>query len=299
MSFAVPCILVGIMYVLLTLFVLPKLIEKEEGPNTKSQIIHSFQNALVRNYNLIILGNSGTYRGINPDIINIPSYNFSHDNDTYNQLYYKLIWLEQKNKKFKYLVLGVDYFQFSFISDTRNYLYSPLFDIRYSEDYPEQNCWEEFIARTNVFNFKRVGYLLNVFKKKQNLIFQKENGQYIRPPKETKDMKTIVSINRLPIQEKYFKMILDNCSKNEIEVFLCMLPVRKKVLTNYKESEIKEFNDFICSYINNGVHFLNYSFQDGWNPEDYTDMIHLNAKAADRFSEQLNDTINKIANRNN
>lgn len=292
----IPCFIVGAIYSIITLFFLPNLIEKEEGPSVEKLIHQSFKNASSKNYDLLILGNSGTYRGINPDILSIPSYNFSHDNDTYNQIYYKLVWLKRKNKKFKYLILGIDYFQFSYISDTRNYLYSPLFDVAYSKDYPIKNFMQLFFDRTNIKDMKRLKYLKNIFTDKKEAIFQKENGQYIRPDKFAKERKFYTSIKRLPIQEKYFKLILDICSKDSIEIFICMVPVRKKVMLNYTEKDIKEFNNYIAANVNSRIYYLNYSTQPGWNAEDYTDMVHLNVKAADKYSKQLNDTVLKIIN---
>lgn len=282
-----------IIYLIFPLLLLPILIEKTEGPSTESQIRKSFQNAKNKHFDLLILGNSGIYRGINPDMINIPSYNFSHDNDSFNQMYYKLLWLEQQGINFKYLILGVDYFQFSFISDTRNYAYGSYFMDDYLKDYKSTNIVKSFISKKNIFDFKRLKYLMNVFRKKQDLIFQKDNGQYIKPGKAFPVDKYFYSIKRLPIQEKYFKMIFEYCNRKQIEAFICMLPIRQNALINYQENEIQEFNNFIhfTTNSNRRFHFLDYSHQPGWNIEDYTDITHLNEEAADRFSKQLNDTI--------
>jgi hypothetical protein len=55
-----------------------------------------------------------------------------------------------------------------------------------------------------------------------------------------------------------------------------------------------DFNKFITKSLNKKTFLLDYSHQKGWLLEDYSDIIHLNAKAADRFSKQLNDTIINI-----
>jgi hypothetical protein len=283
-------------YLVISLCLLPELIEKTSGPSTERQIKKSFQLAKNRSYDLLILGSSTNYRGINPDLMNIPSYNFSHDNDSYNQMYYKLKYLEDNHIKIKYLILGIEYFQFSYISDTRNYVYSELLGDLYNKDY-ENNFIDLFLKKTNLLEFQRLKYMENIFKDRQTFVFLKDNGQYILPGRATENDRYFYEIKRLQIQEKYFKAIIDDCSKNNIWVFLVMPPVRKNALDNYQPNQIKEFDKFIHSHTKNNVVYLNYANQDGWKTEDYTDITHFNEKAADKYSRQLNDTINQIINK--
>jgi hypothetical protein len=286
----------AIAYVSLSLYVLPDLIEKTQGPSTSFQIKKSFKNALLRNYDLLILGNSRVYRGINPDVLEVKSYNFSHDNDNYNQMYFKMKYLEKNKKKLKYVIIGVDYFQFSFIADTRNYVYSDLFSEEYNSDYNSlsANSFNYLLQATNILKVERLKYLKNLFIKNQTLIYLKENGQYIRPGKAKISDKHFYSIKRLPIQELYFKKILNYCRENGIKVFLCRLPARNNALLNYSKADMVEFDRFISKHVNSNIHFLDYAHQPGWGVEDYTDITHLNEKAAERFSKQLNDTILQI-----
>lgn len=61
------------------------------GISTSEQITRTFSSAEKTNYQMLIVGSSLLYRGINPDSITcIKSYNASHDNDSYNQFYYKI-----------------------------------------------------------------------------------------------------------------------------------------------------------------------------------------------------------------
>jgi hypothetical protein len=192
---------ITVTYILLSLLIIPKLIEKAEGPSTATQINNSFKKSLSNTYDLLILGNSGTYRGLNPDMFEIKAYNFSHDHDSYNQLYYKIKFLEKNNKKPKYIILGLDYFQFSFIGNTRNYIYSGLFADEYKNDY-NNNPVDLFLDKTNLLDFNRITYLKCLFKKNQSANFQKENGQFIQPGVAKIDDANFYSIKRLPIQEQ-------------------------------------------------------------------------------------------------
>jgi hypothetical protein len=285
----------GIAYVVYALYLAPKLITRTEGLSTQEQIVQSFRNVMKKKYDLIILGNSTVYRGINPDYFNMSAFNFAHDNDSFNQMYYKLLWLKEQDNLPNYLILGIDYFQFSFISDTRNYVYSDILDKRYLSDYEDSflNYW---LQKTNILEFSRMKFLRNVTIRPTQKIFQRENGQYIKPGKAYESDTYFYSIKRLAIQKEYFEKTLEFCRDQKITVFLCMQPTRKNALKNYKNAEILEFNDFIERYTNNKVIFLNYTYLNGYTVDDYTDITHLNENAANRYSILLNDTITKYLN---
>lgn len=284
-------------YVFVSINVIPGLIKKAEGPTTKQQIDNSFRNSINRNYELLILGNSGTYRGINPDFFEIPAFNFSHDNDSYNQMYYKLTWLVKKNKIPKYVILGVDYFQFSFLSDSRNSVYKDWLEEDYLKDYKtaESSIWnlKEWYTNSDLFKFTRLKYLGGLIRSEVATSVQKENGQYCRPGKALPNDRYSYSINRLDIQVNYFEKLLALCAKTKCKVFLCMLPARSNALLNYTTPEIAEFNDFIFSHTSRDVVYLNHSVALKYSIEDYSDITHLNPAAADKYSIFLNSIIIK------
>ncbi len=293
-SFIVLCI-----YIPTNLYVLPYAFEQIYGPSTKRQITKSFNDIQKKEYDLIILGNSGTYRGINPDSLEIPSYNFSHDNDSFNQIYYKLLWMNRNHIKFDYLILGVDYFEFNIFSGTRNYVYNSFFEDSYQKDYPSflSNA-DIFLDRTQILDVSRLKFLLKLFEPKKTERFMKDNGQYVKPGIAKVDDDHIYSMHRLPVQVNYFNLIIDYCNNNEIEVVLCMLPKRKNILRHFKQNNIEEFNSYINSFTNKRIHYLNYSNQKGWSVTDYTDRIHFNENAANKFSKVLNDDILRLINYN-
>jgi len=277
-------------YVPIAVWVLPDIITIIQGPSTLQQIEKSFQNAAEREYELVILGNSGSYRGLNPEKFELTSYNFSHDNDTYNQIYHKLKWLEKKDKKIKYLILSVDYFQFSYLASNRNYAYNLYFNKSYKNDYMNIPL-VQFTGQYNLLEPNRLKYLRDVKQERTKEIYLKENGQYVYPGQANESDTYEYDINRLPLQEEYFKEVLAHCKNKNIEVFLCMPPCRKNALENYSSKEMNEFNEFINSNTSVTVHYLNYAHQKGWKLADFTDITHLNERAADLFSKQVSDSI--------
>ncbi len=277
-----------IIYIILSVAILPDLLVYTEGPNTKQQIETSFKNVLYKDFDLLIIGNSRIYRGVNPDMFFIPSYNFSHDDDSYNQIYYKLKYLEKNNISYHYLVLGVDYFQFSYKSDSRNYVYGKLLGSDYLNDFNSNIFSLKFAQYKTVINPKT---LLRLRPGKPVPVL-KENGQYIRNRKASLHDKVERDINRLPFQVDYFNRIIDYFNKNNIKLFLVMLPTRKNELDCYDKNQIEEFDSFITNQLfEKNCVFWNFSLDSSYSIDNYTDITHFNSETADRFSLQLSDSI--------
>lgn len=289
--FGIFILLPAVTYLPFSLFILPSLLERNIGPNVKQQITHSFENALSRDFAILILGNSRLYRGLNPDVFSRTTYNFAHDNDSFNQAYYKLRYLYTNDKEIEILILGIDYFQFGHLSDSRNYMYGPLLGENYMNDYPTQ--FEQLNYYLSLLNPKKVLHIFN----KNELAFLKDNGQYIKPGKAKKDNYAIRSAERIDLQIYYFEKILGFCRKHNIQVILVMPPVRENEIRSYPLGEIKEFNNFLRPYISDEVRYFNFSTDESFDYTDYTDLTHLNENAANRFSEKLNDSIRLFLNK--
>jgi hypothetical protein len=283
----------SVLYSIFCLVLLPIVFSYTNGPSTKEQIHRSFSNSLSRDYSLLFLGNSRFYRGIDPDCFTIKAYNFSHDDDTYNQIYYKLNFLSDNGKMIKYLVLGVDYFQFSFISDARNHIYGSLLGEDYAKDYNSNYIIQEIKYRLGFLKPEK----LQGLEFTEHKPFIKDNGQYIKfgLPKKNDSIKR--SIQRLNIQVKYFEKILDLCNNKHIITFFVIMPIRDNEFANYKKNQICEFNDFLSSFTNESVMLLDFGKDKNFKFQDFSDITHLNADAAERFSFKLNDSIMSILNK--
>ncbi|WPV69032.1 DUF1574 family protein [Chitinophaga sp. LS1] len=279
----------ALLYCVFGVFILPHRLVISNGPNTQQQIDRSFEDVVKEDYELLILGNSRCYRGINPAILSVKAYNFSHDNDSYNQQYYKLQYLLNKRKKIACLVLGVDYFEFNVLSNSRNYAYADYLGKDYERDYKDK-VWELKLKHLlENLNPKQLSLLK---KSSVKLPFQRENGQYIRYGTAQESDTIHRDIKRLKIQEEYFHKIISLCRENGIKVFLVMPPVRQNELKSYTKDEINEFNAFINRSIDHKTAvYWNFSEDSSFTTKDYTDITHLNEGAADRFSKMLDDSI--------
>jgi hypothetical protein len=292
-------ILILILIIGLYIFFYSSLTRNAYGPTTKAQIEQSFENALIKDYEMLILGNSRIYRGINPDMFSTSAYNFAHDDDSYNQMYYKLQYV-LAHKNIKYLILGVDYFQFSFMSDSRNYVYSQLLPKEYSNDYPLINK-ALLMGLDNYFGIDKFRTTLNALSTTikgdtTEKAYLKDNGQYIKPGKATKNDKIIRDYKMLTQQKRYFELILDECEKKGIEVFMVMPPIRENELKTYPTSVISFYSNYFNKSAGQNVHFLDYSQNSLFEYTDYTDITHLNAASANRLSVLLNSRISTLLN---
>lgn len=285
------------------------------GISTEQQIVQGFENAVNKKYDCLILGSSKFYRGVNPDKITaINSFNFSHDNDAFNQIYYKLLYLKKKNAlKFKYVIVGVSCFQFSFLSDTRNYVFNRYFDDEYQKDFEKESGF------FSLFSFKEKENKLNEFvtinisntvpyfmlgvksiilnKKEEEKSFLKSNGQYIVRPvtKASPNDKMLFKSNVLPVQYKYFEKIIEFTSQNNIKLILVNMPMRETEIKSFSDSIIARFDNLFQSKTNNNkVFYLNFGRVNQFTINDYMDYTHLNPEGADKFSVMLNDSLNKI-----
>lgn len=270
------------LYASFTIFLLPPILRVTYGPSIEEQLTTSFANAESREYAVLILGNSRVYSGVNPDQLTLPAFNFAHNNDSFNQMYYKLQWVLQRGKELKAVVVGVDYFQFSVFSDTRNYVYAGFFDSQYMADYKGKPQWATYYRE-----------LLRPYKLRalvRDPIYRhdlKANGQFIRRGEPDPNDFIRRSFDRLEIQEMYFKKILETCAKESIQVFLCMPPLRDVELRQYDPRQVKEFNAYISTFLGEHVSYLDYSTSQDFEMEDYIDFSHLGEHGADKFSKML------------
>jgi hypothetical protein len=272
-------------YFLFSALVLPEILEKLHGPGTREQILTSLENATTTDYDLLILGNSRMYRGVNPDMFSRQSFNFAHDNDGFNQIYYKLRLLREKNScDFRVLIIGIDYYQFGLFSDTRNYVYGDILGEEYLADY-DGKCYtiSYYLDLASPKKYKRLLY--------SNKARLKDNGQYIRPGKPDFNEFYSGSTARLKLQEEYFRRIIDYSAGEGLIVFIVIPPIKKQEYDSLDREETEEFIGYIKTVISGKAFLLDLSVNHDFADQDFVGLNHLNEAAADVFSGLLSSII--------
>lgn len=308
-KFVSKAVLLGIIVTILLFSVFTisdKLATKIWGPNTKTQIKDSFHNALTSCATNWILGNSRVYRGLNPDKMSKSWYNFAHDNDSYNQMYYKMEFLLNNNCNIDTLIIGTDYFQFGVFSDTRNYVYDGLLGNEYIKDYNSWRLKEMYgnfkrflITKQNSFNSALLYVNSWLVGDKKKLPYLKTNGQYINDQGNAKiNDCTDRDSTMLDIQKRYFEKILVICRNQNIDLYVLMMPVRDNELACYNESYTNTFKDYIERLLKDAGyehHFIDMSNNTEFKDyKMYTDITHFNSESADRYTKYFYKLLNNI-----
>ena len=285
------------------------------GPSLQERIDYGFAGVRARRYEVVAVGNSRIYRGLNPDRLGVAAYNFAQDDDAFNQVYYKLRYLQDHGVPVKTIVMGVDYFQFSFLSDRRNFAYAPHFAGAYLEDFarPPQSglgrvMWAALHpideAGFNAFMiryFTRPAALL-IERALANLrkepaaaavrVFVKENGQYVVEAPAGPLVPVERNATRLPVQERYFEAALDWARRNDVRLFLVMPPLHQRERASYAPGVVEAFDRWLDDRARAyGAAYLNFSTHPAFGDADFADVTHLTTAAADRFSEMLGEAI--------
>ncbi|MCB4755571.1 MAG: hypothetical protein LHV69_00815 [Elusimicrobia bacterium] len=298
----------------------PYFIRYELGPGTDEQIDRSFTLAESRTYDCLALGNSRIYRGLNPDLVSIPTFNFANDDGSFNQYYFKLLYLDKKRKKFKYLILGMDYFEFSYLPYTRNHVYFKYLGDGYKKDYQQSiqsihglTRWllgRDFFSPLNTsfnsFMSKKFAwtalscskYIFRALQGKPRFMkaFLRDNGQYVIAFSFALENDSLIrDLTRLPIQDDYFNKILKFCSDRGIKVILVMAPARSNELDGYNPDTIMEYERYFQRKTKpNEVFYLNYSTHPSFTVQDFSDITHLTENGANKWSDIFDGDLNKI-----
>lgn len=217
----------------------------------------------------------------------VPAYNFAHNNDSYNQMYHKLLWVLKQNKVPDILIIGTDFFQFSVFSDSRNAYYGPYLGNYYLLDYEDKKAsfWQETKELLKPY---RLRTLLNVPYKPNSL---KDNGQYVRVNSSAEMVVQKRNFKLLAIQLEYLTKLLDTCQARSIKVFMVMPPLRLEEKTQVSDSIKSVFNQKVLIPNQTKMVYLDFSTDNHFTEVDFIDMSHLNQKAADRFSNIINKKI--------
>ena len=286
------------------------------GPGMIERIDRSFADASAGGYDVLVVGNSRIYRGVNPDELGVKAYNFGQDDDAFNQVFYKLKYLDERGVRFHTIVMGVDYFEFSFLSDRRNVAYGKFFGDEYLRDFagPETSRAAGVMNAVlhpideQAFN----NLMIRQFTRPASLLTErvlagvqastppppiravlKPNGQYILDAGPQRADPISRDATRLPIQEQYFKRILQWAAEKKIRVLMVMPPLRRMELDSYPPGVVEAFDDWLArSASEHGATYVNFARHAEFTDQDFADVTHLNEAAADRWSRLLGAVLN-------
>jgi hypothetical protein len=264
------------------------------GPSTSDQIEMQFSQLSEQKDTLttLYLGSSRFYRAIAPEIVGPNGFNFAHDNDSYNQEYYKLVYAHNLLPHLKTVIVAYDYVSFTFLSETRNYVYFKYLSKEYQKDYD------------NIIYDKYIWPLINIpqtLPVTLNALFREEKqyeltnkGQLIFFTGSAADNDEIERpYNIQDVQDQYFYKIIDYCHENDLELVFVNMPIRDGEYRNYPIEYISNMDQKIKCISN--IKYIDYSR----TPELlstvlFSDICHFNKEGSTVFSYRLKKDLESI-----
>ena len=286
------------------------LAKKEYGITMENQIKQQFAAINERKYDTIILGNSRLYRGINPELLDSDCYNFAFDNDSFLECYYKLKYLETIEKLPERVILGVDYFEFSFVSAGMQSTYDDFFNKEYDDILAncsslsfggeKSNFDTQINKKLNILfisnYYNAISYLYNRYiKKDKRVSYISELGQYcIYPQPKAKAGDFLTRSSEIMNEQKnaYDKIILF-CKENDIKIIQLMLPLRDIELNCYTLETKEKFDNLFITNVY--AKYISYASESDFTISDFMDDTHLNLNGADKFTKLLNTDLIKLS----
>ncbi len=248
---------------------------------------------------VLFLGNSHIYYGIDPVFMRKKSFNAAHYSQTLEFDYRIFHKYQKKLKHLKYVVIGLDDYTF------------------YSKMKTSTECWREkyyniyysinssFLLKNNFElaggkfqdNIKRI--ICHFLKNKKYIMCSQlgwlKNTQTSLPNNirestiKASERHKILTKDFLKENLNYLKIILGAANENNFTVILLSTPVTKDYF-EYLENKNIEKNRIILNDIikNNKTIYYNYTTDSAFDYDDFFDSDHLNEKGAKKFSLKVN-----------
>ncbi|WP_159799745.1 D-alanyl-lipoteichoic acid biosynthesis protein DltD [Flavobacterium sp. MK4S-17] len=270
---------------------------------------YSYKNKTVKeNYNaqVLILGNSHSFYGLNPGEFSLPAYNLSNISQS---IYFDELLFNkhiEKFKKLKFVILTVDYFTLGMEDDSaedkwRKYFYNAQMDLKV----PSVSCFNpRAYSLALVPRFSLTMHAVKQYLNKGTLAECNEKGweQYygININNNAETGKEIVDKHEYGTLDfsgnvGRINNIIGECREKNIKVVLVTMPVTSYYADNVNKQKLGKIIAQ-CNSFNkkDGVYYVNLFQDKRFNNADFYDVDHLNTKGAQKCTEILNDYISEV-----
>jgi len=263
----------------------------------------NFENE-VENVEVLILGNSHSYYGVDPKFLSLRGFNLA--NSTQSFFYDRQITMKYlpRMKNLKIVMIPISYFSFYYqmidiAENWRDFAYQKFWNIRY----PKLSCWDSrnysyLMMYSPERSFK---YLMSGFKTK--LTDGLEYNGHFRKDTSGNSAELNDAVGRM-IQKAHAGMIdlkqekknieeltslIDTLGKRNIKVILFTTPVAK-TYSKFCDSAIIYRNKRILKEIvsNHNCVYKDYFLDKRFGMQDFGNNDHLNFIGAERFTFILN-----------
>ncbi len=296
------------------LFVLPVLIAGmalevmvRQVPNDYSVKFDRLQSA-SKELEVLILGSSHTYRGVDPKYFTHKAINMANVSQTFDIDRMVFDWSVDQLDNLKLVVLEISHF--SFFAELKNGKES--WRIKNYNLYTDLRMDYSIKHNVEILNSplkKNIKILKDYYLSGQTNVVCDENGfggfTKTMPLKQLKKNGAAHAerhnkdINNFKEEYvEYLNEILDICEENDIQVLIYFPPAFKTYADGLDSTQLnmtlEKVEEAVAKHSN--VVFKNLLYAEEFTHEDYKDSDHLNVKGAEKLSKILDATITKILN---
>lgn len=256
------------------------------------------------NIEIIFLGSSHTFFGINPKFITGVAFNASHVSQSIDYDYAILKKYENNWEKLECIILPIDYFtMFSRLSTgieawrEKNYIL--YYDINKNSNLTENSelftlglsntlkrIYSYYFDITSSVSCSKLGFGKKILKAK-NL----ELSGIIAAKRHT-----ILDENCFELNLKILQELIEFATKNNMKILFYTSPAYHTYVSNLNKTQLKMTINLINELVknNSNCYYYNLLEDDSFDEQDYSDADHLNEIGAKKLSLKLNDIINEI-----
>ena len=271
-------------------------------PNNYTVKAHRIQNH-YESCEVLILGNSHAYYGLNPEFFQIPAYNLA--NISQNLYFDKLLFEKhiEHFKKLKYLILNIEYTTLSHPDDIdgelwRKYFYQSqmklevdlisFYDLRqYSLSLSRPlknslNTIEQSIKNQSLVDCDDLGWGIS-YTTKNSSTNMEHLSEIVTKKHEDHSLDFSENLNRI-------ESIIEHCKQRNIQVLLLSMPVHKTYAERVNSHKVSQIHLSATKIANkhDNVFYLNLFRDSTLTDSDFFDPDHLNHQGAKKCTQIVN-----------
>lgn len=254
-----------------------------------------------KNIEVLFLGSSHSYYGINPDLIPDNAFNASHISQSINYDYEIIKKYKNNWNQLKYIVIPIDYFTlFSRVATGRESWRIKNYQIYYNiQKNSSLKGNSEILSLKLKYSLSRI---YRYYLKNESAITCSKLG-YGNIQTESKDLKLtgeIAAKKHTKLKKQYFKenvsiinSIIDLAKKNGSKIIFYTSPAYHTYISNLDKTQLDTTYNTIQNIVKNNPNtsYFNFLEDKTFSAQDYRDADHLNDSGAIKLTNKLNSII--------
>jgi hypothetical protein len=263
-----------------------------------------------KNINILCLGPSSIYYGINPIYFNKKAFNGAHVTQSLNYDNFIFNKFIKNMDSLQFLILGIDYWSpYSSLESGPEWWRAKNYSIYYDCDYHKGELKYDFelnihnyttfkraakgflttlgLRHDSEININELGFGLNYLSTKKTLVWDNGKDNAMR---HNSDIKLVQNIDLINKNKLYVDDIIKKCADKNVKVLIITAPTYKSYFENLDNDYLRKKNNFCNFFVKsfNNVSYIDFTGDSRFVAEDFFDGYHLNEKGARKLTKLIN-----------